>query len=352
MLCGCMIVSFVVGLAVVVVFLFFRGASSSGYAPVLEPSFLAIFKESVFRDNSSLHAFTVLSRCFNGTHVLVEIPLREVVTTNIGFDRVSPWSDEYENLTIQKSIDAIIHDYRSLYNMEEMILRPEFIDIVVHGRYIDADMYAKDCKTFAKVVSKYGCQWKKRNFHVDTKRKVNKVILFGIDGLGTHNMEAAKTPTLDDIRKHGKVSLRAWLDTFSQGTGSGPNWSGILTGRNSDITGVKGNDCIQPRVKTIMQKVIEHGKKSAVLAEWERFQCFFNDSSYHMPYKWTGTSGSDDFDKPDAIPYTYMDLSLIMQKVHSDYDFIFIYAGSLDYIGHRGSEERYTKNWNSSTIII
>lgn len=317
--------------------------STGQQAPsVLEPSFFATFKRSTYNSNSSLHTFTYLPDCSNKTHVFVEIPLRQIVKNNTGStDRIHPSSEEYYKLTIQTSIDEIIQNFQTLYPVEEMKLRPEFIDIHIKNKYRDADSYANKYKTFANLVSNYGCVWKERNFKVQMKHEVEKVILFGIDGMGSHNMAAAKMPTLDDIRKHGKYSLSTWLDGFSMGTSSGPNWSGILTGRNSDITGVKGNECTQPRVMTIMQKLILAGKKSAVMAEWENFECYFNDSSYHMPYKWTGASSPSEFNSPNAAPYTYINVTLMMEKVHADYDFIFIYAGSSDYIGHRGTDKQY-----------
>jgi len=307
--------------------------------PVLQPSFLAV----ISNHRNSQVPFTRLETCSNSTHTYVEILLTDVVTSNVGHGMTPYNAENYDNLTVQTSLNDIIKNFQSLHpEVTSMTLRPEFIDILVDGKYEDADSFASAIPTFASLTAEFGCHWRKRNFSLH--KEVKKVILVGIDGMGSHNMRNAYTPTLDSIRQKGKSTMSAWLDGFSgPGTGSGPIWGAVLTGVNSDVHGIKGNDCIRPRVKTVLEKAMDAGKKVAVLAEWDRFYCMYDKSTYHLPYSWSGATGREEFNGPNAPSYNYLNRSLVMEKINQDFDFVFVYSGSVDYVGHRADESRYVE---------
>ena len=64
------------------------------------------------------------------------------------------------------------------------------------------------------------------------------ILVIGIDGLGAHGIQLAKTPNMDELMKNGSYSLeaRTIMPSFS-----GPAWASIFTGATMDRHGVNTN---------------------------------------------------------------------------------------------------------------
>ena len=97
-----------------------------------------------------------------------------------------------------------------------------------------------------------------------------KVIVVGIDGLGTTNLASTRTPNFDSLKLNGKYTT-ASIDPNS--FSSGPNWVGMLTGHSSDTSGVGlHDDCTQPDYPTLFDEF-----PSAVFAQWKTITCYSNN---------------------------------------------------------------------------
>ncbi|PTS90632.1 MULTISPECIES: alkaline phosphatase family protein [unclassified Caulobacter] len=73
----------------------------------------------------------------------------------------------------------------------------------------------------------------------DSARKVEHVIIIGVDGLSPDGVMKAQTPILQDMMKHGSWSLHA---RGVLPTTSGANWASILNGVGPEQHGVTSND--------------------------------------------------------------------------------------------------------------
>lgn len=68
--------------------------------------------------------------------------------------------------------------------------------------------------------------------------KVAKVLMIGIDGVRPDALLAANTPHIDQLVKHGAITLQARTTSI---TSSGPAWTSILTGARMMLHGVHDN---------------------------------------------------------------------------------------------------------------
>jgi len=81
-----------------------------------------------------------------------------------------------------------------------------------------------------------------------SRKNLPHVLVIGIDGLGGHGFELAKTPVLDEMMKNGAYSLAARTVVPSS---SGPAWTSIMTGATVERHGVGNNSW------TVDNKVLE-----------------------------------------------------------------------------------------------
>ena len=98
------------------------------------------------------------------------------------------------------------------------------------------------------VVGFHSCQISGRD-----KRKVPYVLVIGIDGLGSHGFEIAKTPHMNELMKNGAWTLSARTVIPSR---SGPAWSSMITGATVEKHGVGSNGW------TVEEKLLEPVFKS------------------------------------------------------------------------------------------
>lgn len=157
-----------------------------------------------------------------------------------------------------------------------------------------------------------------------------KVILLGVDGLGSHNLERANDVTnFNFLLNHGMWTLDTKIDP--QYDGSGPNWVGILSGRNSYSSGIHDNRCEMPKHDVIMNQLEKEGKSVAVSSQWDIVACYCNNISLYL-YE----------------PRLKTNMSRLMNTIKSNYSFIFIHVDNMDYYGHRngGGSDRYNEEVN------
>ena len=70
------------------------------------------------------------------------------------------------------------------------------------------------------------------------QKSLPQILVIGIDGLGAHGIELAKTPVLDEMMNKGAYSLAARTVVPSS---SGPAWTSIITGATVERHGVGNN---------------------------------------------------------------------------------------------------------------
>ena len=121
------------------------------------------------------------------------------------------------------------------------------------------------------VVGFHSCQISGRD-----KRKVPYVLVIGIDGLGSHGFETAKTPHMNELMKNGAWTLSARTVIPSR---SGPAWSSMITGATVEKHGVGSNGW------TVEEKLLEPVFKS----DYDMFPTIFGETRKHHPDAVIGT---------------------------------------------------------------
>jgi len=174
------------------------------------------------------------------------------------------------------------------------------------------------------------------------KPYAKRVILIGIDGMGTDGFQTAVTSNLDELVHRGALSMKT---RGVMPTVSGPNWGSILTGAGPEQHGFINNNwtvkdhTLEPTIKDeegyfpSIFYLIETQRpelKTAFLYDWDALGNYINpsyidDIQYRKGY-------FPDFDT--AIQY------IVEEKP----DFTFLYIGYPDEVGHEhqwGSFEYY-----------
>lgn len=151
-----------------------------------------------------------------------------------------------------------------------------------------------------------------------------KVIVVGIDGLGTTNLASASTPNFDSLKLKGKYTT-ATIDPNS--FFSGPNWVGMLTGHTSDTSGAgwfNWDDCTQPDYPTLFDEF-----PSAVFAQWNTITCY-SDSISRVA-------------NSTSSPGRLFDDEALRDTLDGNETFVFIHIDKLDKSGHAhgGSSKQY-----------
>ncbi len=152
------------------------------------------------------------------------------------------------------------------------------------------------------------------------------VVFLGLDGLGTHNLDRAKTPNINFIKNNGAWTSEVSIDPHSNG--SGPNWVGMLSGHDSTSSNITDNSCKKPKYPTVIDQLMQANKTVAVSTQWHQVKCFINNVTYYQ----------DEERAQTHIPR-------LINTVHRGYSFVFIHVDNLDFIGHRvsGGSNTYTK---------
>lgn len=178
--------------------------------------------------------------------------------------------------------------------------------------------------------------------------KKTRVVLIGVDGLFKYCIDKAKTDAFDYLKANGSYTMNARTAIQAM---SGPGWSNILCGQDTEDTGITNNqweipylsrkfapitpksgltapiDCIYAEIKKNNKDLIV--KASLV---WD-FLLFFGNTfnpgtldveEYCSPYDSQVETDKCDKDSRDKT----------LKFIEDDFDFIFTYFGSVDETGH------------------
>lgn len=174
------------------------------------------------------------------------------------------------------------------------------------------------------------------------KISAERVILIGIDGVGSLDLQMAVTPNLDSMIRRGALSLttRAVMPTVS-----GPNWSSHLLGAGPEQHGITcngwtvGNHTVEatitdddgyfPSVFKLLKEQLP-GHKTALFYDWDALLNYYN------PVFIDKIEYSKGFMKTfkKATPWI----------IENDPHFTFIYIGEPDEMGH-------AYQWHSNEYI-
>ncbi len=174
------------------------------------------------------------------------------------------------------------------------------------------------------------------------KPKAKRVILIGIDGMGIDAFQYARTPHLNALAENGAISLNA---RGVMPTVSTPIWGSILTGASPEQHGMTSNswrkdnysieatimdaDGFFPSIFMLLRDQMPDAE-TAIFYDWEGLGNIFNPKYLNNVQLTKGFEETMD----KAIPY------ILDRKP----DFVFIYIGQPDEVGHEHSytsEEYY-----------
>lgn len=172
-------------------------------------------------------------------------------------------------------------------------------------------------------------------------KRVNHVVLIGIDGLGAQNIPWAKMPNLAKLRERGKYTVGRCLYP----TSSGYNWASCFYGTVADLHGFR-DATLTPHVKPMV--VTAKGRYPCIFSEIRRqepaaFTCaFYNWEPLGNCFEKTDVSFarcySDQFTHEKESAYTD---EFIKEALPRNPRFTFLYYGSVDETGH------FKGGWNS-----
>lgn len=102
------------------------------------------------------------------------------------------------------------------------------------------------------------------------ERLVSHVLVLGIDGLGSHGLEHANTPNIDQLMKSGAWTLHA-RSVFP--SVSGPAWISMITGATVEKHGVVNNGWTAEN----------HFLEPVIKGDFEMFPTIFGETRRHIP---------------------------------------------------------------------
>ena len=179
-----------------------------------------------------------------------------------------------------------------------------------------------------------------------------KVLVIGLDGLGSHGLQMAKTTHLDELMKNGSYSLKARTILPSV---SGPAWSSMITGTTVERHGIGNNSWTVDSIK--LEPVYK--------GEHNMFPTIFGEIRKHVPqavigaiYHWSSFGNFIERGVCDvSIPAESEDVatqkacSFIADK-HPD--FTFVHLDLIDHGGHHGGyrSEEYGRSIEKADSLV
>lgn len=161
-------------------------------------------------------------------------------------------------------------------------------------------------------------------------KKIKHVIVIGVDGLGSHYMQAAKTPVMDELMKNGSYSLKARCIRPSS---SACNWAAMMMGAGPELTGYTKWDSRTPEIP------------SRVLDEYGMFPTIYgalhqqkSDATIGVIYSWGGIGylfpkeavNKNEHTGKDSL--TELSAARYIKEVKPD--FLFLHFDEVDGAGH------------------
>lgn len=173
--------------------------------------------------------------------------------------------------------------------------------------------------------------------------KAKHVILIGIDCFGASTLQRAETPNINRMIDNGALQL---YSRCVRETSSSQNWMGILSGASIEMHGVTGNSweyenrVIEPAVKnrqgkfpTIFDHIKEQRPNAKVYAfyDWGNQDRMYDTSRFDKSKRWGGEE--QDAEVVEAA---------INAFVADQPEFMYVYFGKVDHIGHSFGNETDT----------
>jgi len=168
-------------------------------------------------------------------------------------------------------------------------------------------------------------------------KKVNHIILIGLDAFGTRGFQKASTPYMNNMTENGAMApfSRCLLPTNSS-----PNWTAMLTGVGPLQHGVYDNDWERDKIK--WPPVLT--TKEAVypsLINWVKEQ--IPSSKVHFFYEWEGLARLFDLSEVDKI-YHGKKGDIVFEKAVDAFfeekpDFLFLNIDEIDHHGHHDGHD-------------
>ncbi len=185
-----------------------------------------------------------------------------------------------------------------------------------------------------------------------SKKSAPHVLVIGLDGLGSHGFQLAKTPHMDALMKNGSFSLAARTVIPSS---SGAAWSSMITGATVERHGIGYNSW------TVDNKLLEPVFKDG----YDMFPTIFGETRKHKPgavigaiYHWSSfgnfiekgacdlsiSAGSEDETTQKACEF--------LASKHPD--LAFIHLDNIDHGGHHGGyrSEEYGKSIEKADSLV
>jgi predicted AlkP superfamily pyrophosphatase or phosphodiesterase len=194
-----------------------------------------------------------------------------------------------------------------------------------------------------------------------------RVLLIGIDGLLKRCIPEADFTALLYMVKNGSYTFKA---RTAIETMSGPGWSNILCGLETETTGIFNNDWQAPwyfhnknpitsatgndKPFPCLFEQIKKQKPNSKVAAFFSWDWFTNLTNASIP----GSIDTEDFCLMDEVAESIKcdDRALVRAKeiISADFDFFFLYLGSLDEMGHAEGfcSESYIKRLTALNVII
>ena len=194
-----------------------------------------------------------------------------------------------------------------------------------------------------------------------------RVLLIGIDGILSTCLNKIDNSVMDMMKKKGSSTMFARTAIESL---SGPGWSGILCGMNTETTGVTSNEWTAPWI---------FGKKSKITPITglnKPFPCIFEEIKKQKPdarvvgfFSWDWFMNLGNMSIPDSLDKEYVcitdDLKTSIEcdvealekaklTIDQDFDFFFLYIASLDISGHTDKfcSDKYVERFNQLNKAI
>jgi predicted AlkP superfamily pyrophosphatase or phosphodiesterase len=194
-----------------------------------------------------------------------------------------------------------------------------------------------------------------------------RVLLIGIDGLLKKCIPEANFTALLHMIQNGSYTFKARTNIE---TLSAPGWSGILCGMDSESTGIFSNDWVAPWF---------YGKPDPITpatGNSKPIPCIFEQIKVQNPtskvaafFGWDWFTSLTDASIPNSIDFEDFclmdevdqaikcdDRALIRAKeiISKDFDFFFVYLGSLDEMGHAQGfcSDKYIGRLQALNIIL
>jgi hypothetical protein len=176
-----------------------------------------------------------------------------------------------------------------------------------------------------------------------------RVILIGIDGLLQRCLKEAKHNIIDYFMFNGAYTFKARTAIQAK---SAPGWTNILCGMDSETSGIINNDWVAPWLnKTIIKpqitpesgddipipcvfQKIKKAKPEAKVKAFFSWEWFVNINNSSIPNSIDKEKFCFMSDTPSSIKCDDEALQMAKEMISEDFDFLFLYLGSLDEVGH------------------